>query len=245
MAIKYSIENLEGVDEAVKPLYKEAESGGFVLDVEGAVSADRFAEVNQKAVDNATEAQRRRKTVERITTALGVEDASDLDAAIEALKVAPKKVEKGAQADQEAIVSQLKADYEAKLQAAQGEVTQMKMSAAKATLQSEMQAAGFPAKVAEMLSVSGMGRVNLDDNGQARVLSETGTPLAGTGADGFATLGDLAKELAAAMPELLTDKGKGGGGKAPASGGGNVARPNGNGGLLAAKIPGFADLPKN
>lgn len=244
MAIKYTLENLEGVDEAVKPLYKEAESGGFVLDVEGAVGADRFAEVNQKAVDNATEAQRRRKTVERITSALGVEDAGDLDAAIEALKGAPKKAEKGAQADQEAIVSQLKADYESKLQAAQGEVTKMKMSAAKATLQSEMQAAGFPAKVAEMLSVSGMGRVNLDDSGQARVLSEAGTPQAGTGADGFATLGDLAKELAAAMPELLTDKGKGGGGKAPASGGGSAAKPNGQFGAFA-NVKGFSDLPKN
>ena len=245
MAIKYSLDNLEGVDEAVKPLYKEAESGGFVLDVEGAVSADRFAEVNQKAVDNATEAQRRRKTVERITSALGVDDAGELDAAIEALKAAPKKAGKEAQTDHEAIIAQIKADHEKALSAARGEVTQMKMSAAKATLQSEMQAAGFPAKVAEMLSVSGMGRVNLDESGQARVLSEAGTPQAGTGADGFATLGDLAKELAAAMPELLTDKGKGGGGKTPATGGGNAAKPNGQFGALAAKVPGFSDLPKN
>lgn len=245
MAIEYTVTDLESVDEAVKPLYKEAEGGGYVLDVAGVVPQSKFAEVNQKAVDNATEAQRRRKTVERITAALGVEDAGDLDAAIEALKVAPKKAEKGAQADQEAIVAQIKADYEGRLAEAQGEVTKIKMTAAKASLQSEMQAAGFPAKVAEMLSVSGMGRVNLDDSGNARVLSEQGTPQAGTGADGFATLGDLAKELAAAMPELLTDTGKGGGGKTPASGGGNAAKPNGQFGTLATKIPGFTDLPKN
>ena len=245
MALKYEVTDLEGIDEAAKALYKEKDGGGFVLDVEGVVPTEQFNEVNQRAVDNATEAARRRKTVERITSALGVEDASDLDAAIAALKTAPKKADKDAQADQEAIIAQIKADHERQLNEARGEVTKIKMKAAQATLTSEMQSAGFPAKVAEMLAVSGMGRVSLDETGVPRVMSTEGNPMAGSGADGFATIGDLAKELAAAMPELLTDQGKGGGGKAPSGGKGNGGTPNPEFGALAAKIPGFADLPRS
>ncbi len=241
MGIKYTLENLEGVDEAHKPLYKEAEGGGFVLDVEGAVSADRFAEVNQKAVDNATEAQRRRKTVERITGKLGLEDAGELDTALEALIANQGKSGKSTE-EQEAVISQLKTAHQTEIEAIRGEVTAMKMGAAKATFQSELQAAGFPAKAADMFAAANMNRVQLDESGEIRIMSEKGTPLAGSGADGFATLGDLSKELAAAMPEFLVDKGKGGGGKAPATGGGGAA-PNGKFDGLAAKVPGFSDLP--
>ena len=245
MALKYEVADLEGIDEAAKALYKEKDGGGFVLDVAGVVPAEQFNEVNQRAVDNATEAARRRKTVERITSALGVDDTNDLDAAIAALKSAPKKADKDAQADQEAIIAQIKADHEKQLNEARGEVTKMKLTAAQATLTAEMQTAGFPAKVAEMIAVSGMARVSLDEGGQARVMSAEGNPMAGSGADGFATIGDLAKEFAAAMPELLTDKGKGGGGKAPSGGTGAAGQPNSQFGALAAKIPGFADLPRN
>ena len=242
MALKYSIENLENVDETHQSLYKKTESGGFILDVEGAVGADRLAEVNQKAVDNALEAQRRRKTVERVTSPLGLHAASKLDAATQALKSAPQKAQKGAQSDQEAVIAQIRKDFETKLAEKDQALSQIKLNGAKARFQSELQSAGFPTKAAEMFAAANMNRVNLDEGGEIRILSEKGTPLAGSGADGFANLSDLSKELAAAMPEFLVDKGKGGGGKAPASGSGNAA-PNSKFGNLAAKVTGFSDLP--
>lgn len=241
MAIEYKLESLEGVDETLKSIYKEAEGGGFVLDVAGVVSQDKFAEARQNAVDNATEAQRRRKTVERITAKLGIEDAGGLDDALDALM---RKGSGKPDADQEAIISQLRQEYEGKLSAKDKALSAIKLDGARAGFQAELSAAGFPAKAAEMFASANMNRVQLDEGGEIRIMSDKGTPLAGSGADGFATLGDLSKELAAAMPEFLVDKGKGGGGKPPASGG-NGAAPSGKFGSLAAKIPGFSDLPQN
>ena len=49
------------------------------------------------------------------------------------------------------------------------------------------------------------------------------TPMIGGGSNGGATLADLARELAAAIPNLMADKGQGGGGKPAGSSGG---KPN-------------------
>lgn len=241
MAIEYTVTDLEGLDETVKPLYKEAEGGGYVLDVAGVVPQSKFNEVNQKAVDNATEAQRRRNTNQRILSKLGLEDASALDETLDALLA-----NKGGKSDtdHEAVVSQIKAQYQSQIDELKGSIKGTQTKAAQSALQAELQAAGFPAKAAEMFASANMNRVNIDDDGKTVIMSQQGTPLAGSGADGFATFADLSSELAAAMPEFLVDKGKGGGGKSPASGGGNAA-PNGQFGTLAAKIPGFSDLPKN
>jgi len=217
MAIQFQVDKLDGVDEALKSLYKETD-GGFVLDVDGAVPQSKFAEVNQKAVDAATEAARRRKTLERVTGKLGLETADGLDDALDAL-IAGKGGKKDA--DQEAVIAQIKAASTAKETELLGRLKAIQMDGAAAQSQAALMAAGFSDKVAKMLATSNLNRVQLDDDGKIRIMSEKGTPLAGSGADGFATFGDLAKELAAAMPELLTDTGKGGGGKPPASGNGN------------------------
>lgn len=242
MTLKYNLESMDGVDEAHKPLYKEAEGGGFVLDVEGVVSQGKFAEVNQRAVDATTEAARRRKTNERVVSKLGLEDAGGLDDAIDAL-LSKRDTGGKVNADQEAVIAQIKQAHETELNGVKSQVRGMQTAIARATFQAELSAAGFPAKAAEMFAAANMTRVNIDDSGKTVIMSENGNPLAGSGADGFATFGDLSQELAAAMPEFLVDKGKGGGGKAPASGGN--ATPNGKFGALAAKIPGFSDLPKN
>lgn len=213
MSLKYKVETLDGIDETAQSFYTEAESGGYVLKVEGVVPQDKFAEVNQKAIDNATEAARRRKTLERVTGKLGLETADGLDEALDALLSG-----KGKSGDNEAIVAQIKADYEAKLKDAQSKYTGVKIDAALSETKAALQAAGFPAKVADMLAKTNRDRLNLDEAGNVRILSDNGNPLAGSGADGYATFGDLANELAASMPELLVDKGKGGSGKPPASG---------------------------
>lgn len=234
MTLKYQLESLEGVDEAHKSLYSEAESGGYVLKVEGVVPASKYQEANQKAIDASTEAKRRRGTVERVLEKLDLESADGLDDAIEALKAGKGK----ASEEQEAIIAQIKAEFEGKLNEANQKYTGVLMQGAVAETKAALQEVGFPAKVAEMLAKTSTDRLKVDGDGKVRIMGDNGNPLAGSGGDGYATYGDLAKELAAAMPELLADKGKGGGGKPPASGG--------NGGGAAspfADIPGFSDLP--
>lgn len=234
MTLKYQIDDLEGLDEAHKPLYSEAEGGGYVLKVEGVVPQSKFQEVNQRAIDASTEAKRRRGTVERVLEKLGLESADGLDDAIEALKAGKNKKD----GDQEAIIAQIKADYEGKLTEANQRYTGVLMQGAVAETKAALQEAGFPAKVAEMLAKTSTDRLKVDEGGKVRIMADNGNPLAGSGGDGYATYSDLAKELAAAMPELLADKGKGGGGKPPASGG------NGGGSKSPfADIPGFSDLP--
>lgn len=220
MTLKYEIDSLEGVDDAVKPLYAEAEGGKYVLQVEGVVSESKYQEVNQKAVDNATEAARRRKTLERVTGKLGLESADGLDEALDALLIGKKdgKSDK----DQEAIIAQIKQQAEAQVKEVQAKLQQIQMQGAQGQLGAELVKVGFPAKAAEMFAAANMNRVQLDDAGNIRIMGANNTPLAGSGADGFAVMGDLAKELAAAMPEFLVDAGKGGGGKPPASGSGGA-----------------------
>lgn len=218
--LKYKVETLEGIDEAAQALYKEQDGGGYVLQVEGVVPQDRYNELNQKAVDNATEAQRRRKTVERVLERLGLESAEGLDEAIDALKSA-----KGRSSEQnDQIVAQIKADAEAKIKDAEARYTGVLMQGAVSETKAALQEAGFPVKVAEMLAKTSTDRLKVDGTGKVRIMADNGNPLAGSGGDGYATYGDLAKELAAAMPDLLVNKGMGGGGKPPASKGGDTSK---------------------
>jgi hypothetical protein len=214
MALKYQVENLEGINEAAQAFYKEQDGGGYVLQVEGVVGADKFNEVNQRAIDASTEAKRRRGTVERVLGKLGLENADGLDDALDALKAGGKGK---SSEEQEAIIAQIKSDAQKKLDEANKKYTGVLMQGAIAETKAALQEAGFPAKVAEMLAKTSTDRLKLDDGDKVRIMGDNGNPLAGSGGDGYATYGDLAKELAAAMPELLADKGKGGGGKPPAS----------------------------
>lgn len=237
MTLKYTLETLDGLDEGVQGLYKETD-GGFVLDVAGVVPQSKFEEVNQKALDNATEAQRRRRAQERVLEKLGVENADGLDDAIDVLlSKKPGKPD----ADHEAVIAQIKQASEAQIAELQGKLAQTQLSGVKADLVKDLVSAGYSPKVADMIAGANASRLQLDETGKTRIMQPNGNPLAGSGSDGFATTADLANELAAAMPELLTDTGKGGGGKPPASSGGSAA-PNGKFGDLGS-IPGFSDLP--
>lgn len=238
---KYNLESLEGVDEAHQGFYKEAEGGGFVLQVEGAVPQSKFNEVNQKMVDATTEAARRRKTNERIVGKLGLDDAGGLDDALDALIAGQGNGGKN-DSDHQAVIDQIRADAASESAALKGELANIRMEGAKSQLDAAVMAAGFHPEIIQEITALAISRVQLDESGKLRIMSKDNTPLAGSGVDGFATMADLASELAAAKPSFLVDQGKGGGGKPPASGGGSSV-PNSQFGGLAAKVPGFSDLP--
>lgn len=222
--LKFQLETLDGVDDSAKPFYKEAEDGGYVLQVEGAVSQAKYAEVNQKAVDNATESQRRRRTVERVLSSLGIESADQLDDTIADL-IEKSKSTKKSDPDQAAVIAQIKDTHKQEVGALQDKLRKVVLGGASAELKAALSAAKFHPEIVDDIASTAMGRVSLDENGEIRIMKADGSaPLAGSGAGGYATFADLAKELAAAKPSFLVDAGKGGGGKSPASGGSGAAK---------------------
>lgn len=219
MALKYEIDSVDELDDAIKPLYTEAD-GKYRLAVEGVVPESKFSEVNQRAVDAATEAKRRRGTVDKIREALGVDGDTDIH---EALKEALTKGKKG-DADHDAVLKQVKDSYEGKLKEANSRFEKVLRNGAQAELRAAILDAGFHPEIAGDITATAMNRVHIDEAGEIRIMNAEGKPLAGSGAQGFATFADLAKELAAAKPSFLVDKGQGGGGKPPASGSGNAGQ---------------------
>jgi len=170
----------------------------------------QLKETNQKLLDANEEAMRRRKTVERLRDEM------------EAIKTQPASEP---QANNEEIVAQIKAQYEEQLNTERSQrmilVKQNAMNELKSALASE----SIVAEGLEPLTLLAQSRLQIDDLGNPRIMSADGSkPLAGSGADGCATIGDLAKELAASGTGKLfvRDSGVSGGGKPPASQGGNA-----------------------
>lgn len=220
MTLKYQLDSLDGLDDGIKSLYKQGEDGKFTLPVDGVVPKSEFDAINQKAVDNANEAFRRRKTVERVTGMLGLDDASSLDDALTELMSKAKNPPKGESSDNQGIIEQIKAKAAADVDAANARVSQYVQKSAQAEVKAAIAQAGFHSEAVDMVALQAMSRVKVDaDKGEWYITKPDGTgPLAGSGSNGNATAIDLAKELAAAMPTFLQDTGKGGGGKPPASG---------------------------
>ena len=70
----------------------------------------------------------------------------------------------------------------------------------------------------DLLAGFAASRIKFNDDGSPKVMSaDASQPMIGSGANGGATLADLAKELAGSIPHLVKDGGEGGGGKQPGS----------------------------
>jgi len=170
----------------------------------------QLKETNQKLLDANEEAMRRRKTNER------------LKAEMEALQSQPAPEP---QANNEEIIAQIKAQYEEQLNAERSQRIGLVKQNAMAELKSALAAQSIVAEGLEPLTLMAQNRLQIDDLGNPRIMAADGSkPLAGSGADGYATISDLAKELAASGTGQLfvRDSGVSGGGKPPASQGGNT-----------------------
>ena len=170
----------------------------------------QLKETNQKLLDANEEAMRRRKTVERLRDEM------------EAIKTQPAPEP---QANNEEIVAQIKAQYEEQLNTERSQRMNLVKQNAMNELKSALASESIVAEGLEPLTLLAQSRLQIDDLGNPRIMSADGSkPLAGSGADGYATIGDLAKELAASGTGKLfvRDSGVSGGGKPPASQGGNA-----------------------
>lgn len=173
---------------------------------ENAISTlqDQLKQINQKLVDANEEAMRRRKTNER------------LSAELEQMKSAPPKAE----SSNEEIIAQIKAEHQKQLSDAQGKLNNLLQKNAMTELQAALSASDIVAAGLKPLALMARDRIVFDESGNIRIMNADGSkPLAGSGSDGYATIGDLAKELAASETGLhfTRDAGVSGGGKPPAS----------------------------
>jgi len=164
-------------------------------------------QVKEKLVETTEEAVRRRKTVEKL--------GQDLEKATSKVEVEPN--------NNEEIVAQIRAEYEEKLNGERQQRMNLLERNALAELKSSLAAENIVPQGLQPLTLMAQNRIGFDENGNIRIMSVDGSkPLAGSGNDGYATLSDLAKELAASETGqmFVKDIGVSGGGKPPASSGG-------------------------
>lgn len=143
----------------------------------------------------------------------------DIAAKIAALETAAAKGGKTGD-DAQAKLDAMKADHDARSAADQARYTGVLNRYAQAELKAELSKAGVLPEGLDMLAAFAAQRIRFNDDGSVKVVTIDGKPMIGSGADHGATLGDLAKELATAMPYLVRDSGAGGGGKPPGMNGG-------------------------
>ena len=207
--MEIELADVSGLPEALKTLVT-AKDGKNTLNLAQLVPASDLERFKGKALTAEQEAIDRRKAL-KAWEALG-SDPSEVQA----------KLAKGADP---AIIQQLQAklaetetSYKAKLS---GVLQQRALS----DLKAELSKAGVVPEGLDLLATFAAPRISFDEDGGMRVLSDDGkTPMIGKGANGGATLADLATTLAGAIPHLVADKGNGGGGKPPGSTGGTPGK---------------------
>lgn len=202
--MEIELSDVSGLPEALKPLAQEAD-GKFKLNLAALVPASELETFKGKAVTAQQEAIDRRKQLEAWKK-LG-ESPEEIQA----------KLAKGADP---AIIEQMRQQHAQELSARDSRFSQVLSKVAMAELKAELSKAGVVPEGLDLLATFAAPRIQFDEEGNARVMAPDGkSPMVGNGANGGATLSDLAKELAKTIPHLVADGGKGGGGKPPSSGG--------------------------
>lgn len=213
MTLKYQLDSLDGIEsDDIKGLYAEKD-GKFVLNVEGAIGEDEVNGLKSALV----------KERENVSTYKKLGSPEEIQQRIEAAEAKAKEAGKGTKAaeDQEKIIADLRKEYDQKLEAANGTIQDMRRQTALGAVKAELAKVGVVPEGLDLLGDYAMQRIQFNDDGTPKVLAKDGSgPMIGNGANGGATLGDLAKELAGSIPHLVKDDGKGGSGKQPGSGDG-------------------------
>ncbi|KIC12866.1 hypothetical protein RA19_00215 [Leisingera sp. ANG-M1] len=232
MTLKAVLDTLEGVNEALQPFYAEKD-GKFILQVEG---MQHDADVNGLKSALVKERENAGKYAKLGTPEEIAEKFAGHD---EALKEASRGNDKTEQF--QAKIKQMEEAHASELTERDLKFSKLQSGIAISELKAELAKAGVIPDGIDMVAGYSAARIKFHDDGSPKIMTKDGSsPMIGNGADGGATLADLAKELAEANPYLVADEGKGGGGKPPESAGGKPAHDN----PLAAKVPGFADLPE-
>ncbi len=203
--MKIELQSLDGLPEALAPLVAQ-DGETHTLDLSQLVPATELDAFKSKAVTAQNEAIERRKALDAWKK-LG--DSPDAVAQKLANGADPKIIEqlRAQQAETEAT-------YRQKLSSLMG-------AQATASLKAELAKVGVIPEAIDMLATASASRIRFDDDGNMQIMAPDGqTPMIGQGANGGATLADLAAKLAEAAPFAVADKGAAGGGKPSNSNGG-------------------------
>jgi hypothetical protein len=192
------------VPEALKAVGQEVD-GKFKLDLTQLVPAAEVERFKGKAVSAEGEAIERRKALKAWET---------LGATPDEVRA---KLEKGADP---AIIEQMRRQHADEVAARDSRFQSVLSKVAMAELKAELSKAGVLPEGLDLLAGYASPRIQFDEEGNVRILGPDGkSPMVGGAANGGATLADLAKQLAASIPQLVRDPGAGGGGKPPGAGG--------------------------
>ena len=194
--LKYTVDSLEGIPEAAKSFYAEKD-GKFTLQVEGVETPESVTGLKTALV----------KERENVSKWSKFGNPDDLAAKLADLEAKVAKGGKGGE-EAQAIIDQMKTQHANELKARDDRINQMMGSKAMADLKAELAKAGVVPEGLDLLANFGNSRIRFNDDGTPKVLSADGsTPMIGSGSNGGATLGDLAKELAKSIPQLVKDQG--------------------------------------
>jgi hypothetical protein len=188
--------------EVLKPFAVEAD-GKVKLNL--AKVATDFEGVKGNAVTAQQEAIDRRKAL-KAWEALGT-DPAEVQA----------KLAKGADP---AIIEQMRADYATKETGFKAQLAKIVGERATADMRGELAKVGVIPSALDDLATIARQHLQIEDDGSIRVIGADGKPMIGQGANGGATLADLAKALATARPYAVADQGQGGTGRTAGTTGG-------------------------
>ena len=204
--MKIKIDDASGLPEALKAVLADGE-----LDLSQLAPVSEMERFKAKALTAEQEAIERRQALK---------SWKELGESPDDVKEAMRSAGKGKSAEQEQIVAALKAEYEGKLTAAQGQLHGLYQRTAQDGLKAELAKAGVVPEGLDLLANFAGSRISFGEDGSPRVMAQDGkTPMVGSAPNGGATLADLAGELAKSIPHLVKDAGAGGGGKPPGSSG--------------------------
>lgn len=214
--MKIKLDDVSGLPEALQSLVAETDDG-HEIDLSRVAPADELDRFKSKAIKAEQEAIERRKALEP-WKALG----ESPDAVREAIEASRKGKPSE---DQERIVAEMRKEYEGKLREAQERLTQTYQRTAMSELKTELARAGVVPEGLDLLANYASTRMRFGEDGTPQIMAQDGSsPMIGSAANGGATLGDLAKDLAKSIPYLVKDNGAGGSGKQPSTKGGTPDR---------------------
>lgn len=206
--MKIELADVSGLPDAIKTLVAD-EGGKAVLDLTQLAPIAEVEKFKGKALTASEEAIERRKLLKAWESLGETPDA------------VREKLGKGADPE---IVKQLQAQLEATRSESSQRIAAILRERAVSDFKAELAKAGVVPDGLDLLAGYAASRITHDDDGQLRIIGDDGKPMIGKGANGGATLADLAATIAKSYPRLVADDGKGGSGKPPGSNGGTPGK---------------------
>ncbi len=215
--MEFTVADIATVAEPLRDFYTKGNDGSYALNLKGGVSDSIHNGVKTELVTANDESRRRRVANDKFK-AIGESPEAIQTLIAEAGKGSNKDLET-IKADHAAIVDQLNATHADDMKGERGKRVSLIGNANTSDLRAELAKAGVVSDSIDLLANMGITQIKVGDDDRTTIYQIDGkTPMVGSGEGSTATIADLAKGLAAANPRLVSDDGKGGGGKPQAGG---------------------------